>query len=105
GRIRAPDDKAAKAAKAANPSPPRGRNERSSPSMRSPHDLMLTNTSRRSFLLLAGAGLCSVARAAPAAITARQVVERIQKNVGVTWRSETVDTFKIGNPETIVKGI
>lgn len=73
--------------------------------MRSPHDLMLTNTSRRSFLLLAGAGLCSVARAAPAAITARQVVERIQKNVGVTWRSETVDTFKIGNPETIVKGI
>lgn len=42
---------------------------------------------------------------APAGITARQVIERIQKNVGVSWRSETVDTFKIGNPDTAVTGI
>lgn len=63
--------------------------------------------SRRGFLVLAGAGLYTVGHAAPApeAITARQVIERIQKKVGVPWRSETVDTFKIGNPETIVKGI
>lgn len=38
-------------------------------------------------------------------ITARQVIERIQKNVGVPWRSETVDTFKAGSPDTPVTGI
>jgi putative NIF3 family GTP cyclohydrolase 1 type 2 len=38
-------------------------------------------------------------------ITARQVIERIQKNVGVAWRSQTVDTFKAGNPDAPVKGI
>jgi len=68
------------------------------------HDL---NFSRRGFLTLAGAGLYSVGRHATAfeGLTARQVIERIQKNVGVPWRSETVDTFKIGNPDTVVKGI
>src|SRR6266540_7144751 len=65
------------------------------------------NYSRRGFLALAGAGLYSIGRAATAfeGLTARQVIERIQKNVGVPWRSETVDTFKIGNPDTVVKGI
>jgi putative NIF3 family GTP cyclohydrolase 1 type 2 len=38
-------------------------------------------------------------------ITARQVVARIQKESGVTWRSPTVDTFKAGDPDTPVKGI
>ena len=38
-------------------------------------------------------------------LTARQVIERIQKNVGVTWRSQTVDTFKAGDPDTPVTGI
>jgi putative NIF3 family GTP cyclohydrolase 1 type 2 len=38
-------------------------------------------------------------------ITARQVIERMQKNVGVPWRTETVDTFKAGNPDTTVTGI
>jgi putative NIF3 family GTP cyclohydrolase 1 type 2 len=38
-------------------------------------------------------------------ITARQVIERIQKNVGVAWRSQTVDTFKAGDPDTPVTGI
>jgi putative NIF3 family GTP cyclohydrolase 1 type 2 len=37
--------------------------------------------------------------------TARQIVERIQKNVAVPWRTETVDTFKAGNPDTPVTGI
>src|SRR3982074_1978472 len=37
--------------------------------------------------------------------TARQIVERIQKNVNVPWRTETVDTFKAGNPDTPVTGI
>jgi putative NIF3 family GTP cyclohydrolase 1 type 2 len=33
------------------------------------------------------------------------VIERIQKNVGVPWKSETVDTFKAGDPDTPVTGI
>jgi len=35
-------------------------------------------------------------------ITARQVIERIQKNVGVPWSEPTVDTFKAGDPDTPV---
>ena len=73
--------------------------------MRLLYPTALSNCSRREFFVLAGAGLYTAGRAAPAGITARQVIERIQKNVGVPWRSETVDTFKIGDPETIVKGI
>jgi putative NIF3 family GTP cyclohydrolase 1 type 2 len=38
-------------------------------------------------------------------LTARQVIERIQKNVGVPWRAETVDTFKAGDPDTPVTGV
>ena len=38
-------------------------------------------------------------------LTARQVVERIQKHVGTAWNAETVDTFKMGNPDTPVTGI
>jgi putative NIF3 family GTP cyclohydrolase 1 type 2 len=39
------------------------------------------------------------------AVTARQVVERIQKQVAVPWRTQTVDTFKAGNPDAPLKGI
>src|SRR5258708_34653352 len=38
-------------------------------------------------------------------ITAREVVAEIQKQVGVEWKKETVDTFKAGNPDTEVTGI
>jgi putative NIF3 family GTP cyclohydrolase 1 type 2 len=38
-------------------------------------------------------------------LTARQAIERIQKNVGVAWRSQTVDTFKAGDPDTPVTGV
>jgi putative NIF3 family GTP cyclohydrolase 1 type 2 len=37
--------------------------------------------------------------------TARQVIERIQKNVGVSWTTPTVDTFKAGNADEPVTGI
>ncbi|HVN04297.1 MAG TPA: Nif3-like dinuclear metal center hexameric protein [Bryobacteraceae bacterium] len=37
--------------------------------------------------------------------TAREVIERIQKNVGVAWHTPTVDTFKAGDPDTPVTGI
>jgi putative NIF3 family GTP cyclohydrolase 1 type 2 len=49
--------------------------------------------------------LHTAARAQETRLTARQVIERIQKNVGVTWRSQTVDTFKAGDPDTPVTGI
>jgi putative NIF3 family GTP cyclohydrolase 1 type 2 len=38
-------------------------------------------------------------------ITAREVIARIQKQVGVSWQSDTVDTFKAGDPDTPVTGI
>ncbi|HVX67007.1 MAG TPA: Nif3-like dinuclear metal center hexameric protein [Bryobacteraceae bacterium] len=46
--------------------------------------------------------LAALAAAPP---TARQVIERIQKQVGVPWSSDTVDTFKAGDPDTPVTGI
>ena len=45
------------------------------------------------------------AHAKSPAPTAKRIVEAIQKNVGVPWRSETVDTFKAGNPDTPVTGV
>jgi putative NIF3 family GTP cyclohydrolase 1 type 2 len=39
------------------------------------------------------------------AVTAADIVERIRGNVGVDWKTDTVDTFKAGDPATAVKGI
>jgi putative NIF3 family GTP cyclohydrolase 1 type 2 len=44
----------------------------------------------------------------PAHVTAAQIVERIQKKLldqGISWRAQTVDTFKAGDPATEVRGI
>src|SRR5579859_3720511 len=38
-------------------------------------------------------------------ITAREVVAEIQKQVGMEWQKDTVDTFKAGNPDTPVTGV
>jgi putative NIF3 family GTP cyclohydrolase 1 type 2 len=38
-------------------------------------------------------------------LTAREVITRIQQHVGVPWQSDTVDTFKAGNPDALVTGI
>lgn len=38
-------------------------------------------------------------------VTAREIVTEIQKQVGIPWRADTVDTFKAGNPDTPVTGI
>ena len=59
--------------------------------------------SRRSFL--ASCIATAHVRAQNSRITAREVIQRIQKNVGVPWRPRTVDTFKAGNPDTPVTGI
>ena len=37
--------------------------------------------------------------------TAQEVIAAIQEHLGVPWKTETVDTFKAGNPETRVTGI
>src|SRR5690242_7603101 len=61
------------------------------------------DTSRRSFLLAGAAAGAALGQ--PASLSAGEVIDRIKKNVGVPWRTETVDTFKAGGPETRVKGI
>jgi putative NIF3 family GTP cyclohydrolase 1 type 2 len=53
-------------------------------------------------LLLAGAGGLAIGADAP---TARQIIERIKQNVGIPWRTETVDRFVAGDPEIPVKGV
>ena len=40
-----------------------------------------------------------------AAPTAQEVVDRIRKTLGVPWKADTVDTFKAGDPSTVVTGI
>ena len=49
--------------------------------------------------------LCVGAASQPSRITARQLVDEIQKQVGVKWKKDTVDTFKAGNPDTPVTGV
>ena len=39
------------------------------------------------------------------ALTARQIVDQIHQHLGVAAPSPTVDTFKAGNPDTVVTGI
>jgi len=59
--------------------------------------------SRRNFVLGAAAGIASAQEGGLP--TAAQVIERIQNNVGVPWRTPTVDTVKSGDTGTRVKGI
>ena len=65
------------------------------------------NWTRRDFGRLAALGLAAArtAQTQSAPITARQVVERIKKNIGVPWRNHTCDTFKWGDPDAPITGI
>ena len=38
-------------------------------------------------------------------MTAQEIVERVKKNIGVDWSTDDVDTFKIGDPSTVVTGV
>jgi putative NIF3 family GTP cyclohydrolase 1 type 2 len=38
-------------------------------------------------------------------LSAREVVKRIKKNIGVPWRTPTADEFKIGDPDAPITGI
>jgi len=68
----------------------------------------MSHLSRRQFLSIAGTSLLAqgIARARPAGLTAGEVVERIQRNVGIPWDNSSYrDTFKIGGPDSPVTGI
>ena len=72
----------------------------------------MSRISRRDFAVLAGAGAVGtpfaltggVARAT-AAVTAQDIVDRGKKNIGVDWGQDDVDTFKAGDPATVVTGV
>ncbi len=68
----------------------------------------MRHLSRRAFSALAGGGalVTPLAFAQPGAVvTASDIVDRIRGKVGVPWKTDTVDTFKVGDPATAVKGI
>lgn len=60
--------------------------------------------SRRKFVELAAA-VPLMARSIGATVTAQEVADRIRKNIGVDWKPDTVDTFKAGDPSTVVTRI
>jgi putative NIF3 family GTP cyclohydrolase 1 type 2 len=68
--------------------------------------------SRREFVTLATVGavasrttLYSRLVLPQVSITAQAVVDRIKQKIGVDWKTETVDTFKAGDPSAVVRGI
>ena len=68
----------------------------------------MTQFSRREFVTLAAAAPFALSQKSAngsAALTAQEVVDRIKKSVGVEWKSDTVDTFKAGDPAVVVKGV
>jgi hypothetical protein len=60
--------------------------------------------SRRKFVELAAA-VPLMARSIGTTVTAQEVADRIKKNIGVNWKPDTVDTFKAGDPSTVVTRI
>ena len=63
--------------------------------------------SRREFVSLAAAAAAFDPRldALSAPVTAQAIVDRIKQRAGVDWSSDEVDTFKAGDPSTVVTGI
>jgi putative NIF3 family GTP cyclohydrolase 1 type 2 len=71
--------------------------------------LFMKNRSFSACVLLFLAATTSIganlAAAQGKALTAREVIARIQAHAGIPWQQETVDTFKAGNPDAEVHGI
>jgi hypothetical protein len=63
--------------------------------------------SRREFVVASGAVVSQIAlgQTAKAQLTAGEVVSRIKQNVGVPWRTVTVDQIVAGDESVPVKGI
>jgi putative NIF3 family GTP cyclohydrolase 1 type 2 len=74
-------------------------------------ELVMTRISRRDFVRLGTAGAVAMplvvdpTRARAAATTAQDIVARIRTALGVEWRADTTDTFKAGDPSTVVTGV
>jgi len=77
----------------------------------------MVDISRRDFAVQAAAGALAAplllgpvlrseaVAAAAASLTAQQVVDRIRQHIGVEWTGDDVDTFKAGDPATVVTGV
>ena len=72
----------------------------------------MPDISRRDFVALAAVGAVATPFATKdvfarpsAAVTAQEIVDRVKKNLGVDWSGDDVDTFKIGDPSTVVTGV
>jgi len=63
--------------------------------------------SRREFVAASAGVLLSAGtpRLTRLELTAQQAIDRIRARVGLPWRDTTVDTFKAGDPATVVTGI
>src|ERR1019366_1892894 len=68
---------------------------------------VMMQLSRRRFARLAGTAALAGPPLSPqgSPLTAQQVIDRIQKNSGVPWQPQSLDTFKAGDPATPVTGI
>ena len=65
----------------------------------------MQNLVRMCIVVLALLSIVSATGAQQKTTTARQIVAEIQKQASVPWNSNTVDTFKAGDPDTPVTGI
>jgi putative NIF3 family GTP cyclohydrolase 1 type 2 len=70
----------------------------------------MQNFSRRKFVAIAATGIATAplamkTHALSGKITVQEVLDRIKKNIGVDWKTDTVDTFKVGDQSTGVTGI
>jgi putative NIF3 family GTP cyclohydrolase 1 type 2 len=71
----------------------------------------MTDVSRRDFVrigatsVVAGQLVLDPIATSAASLTAQDVVERIRTAAGVEWKADTVDTFKAGDPSTVVTGV
>ena len=72
---------------------------------------MRHRVSRREFVKMSAAGAAAATWVVrPAAIgavtvTAQEIVDRVRKAVGGEWKTDTVDTFKAGEPTSPVTGV
>src|SRR4051794_31251225 len=68
----------------------------------------MQHVSRRHFLWTAASALAVAdtrIAAQPAALTAKQIADRLREKIGSPWRDSTADGFKAGSPDALVSGI
>ena len=69
----------------------------------------MTQLSRREFTTLTAAAAAAPfalgQAASAAALTAKELIDRITAQIGVPWKPDTVDGLKAGDPATVVTGV